>query len=260
MQQELFPVYNQYSDKKVLIGLSGGINSMAILCWLASYPEDKKPKELHLFYAHFEEHSPDTLPFVIEGVSYAEKHFEKVIYTQTNNSVLDFFRSQKMIPHPTVAPCTRILKIEPMLKYAKDNNIDIDLVGYVKEEGRRIRNMHSKNPSTKETKDFPIANQENEWCFQIVKKELGWYPKIYDIKDHKGNRIFPHNNCLPCKNMQSNDFDKVKQYFPDYWEKAVALSNELQKHWGRDKVEFYTKFGRDNLGLEPQPCEVCAFD
>jgi 3'-phosphoadenosine 5'-phosphosulfate sulfotransferase (PAPS reductase)/FAD synthetase len=260
MQQELFTNYIDYSNQKVLIGLSGGINSMAVLCCLALYPDELKPKELHLFYAHFDEHSPDTLPFVIAGLAYAETKFLNVIYSQTNNSVLEFFREQKMIPHPIIAPCTRALKIEPMMKYAKENGIDVDLVGYVKEESRRIRNMHKKNPETKTTKAFPIANKENEWCFQIVKKEIGWYPKIYDIKNPDGSRMFPHNNCLPCKNMQSSDFDKVKLHFPEYWQKAIDLSNELEKHWGRDKTEFYTKFGRDSLGTDTQPCEVCAFD
>ncbi len=259
MQQDLFIEYQDYSNKKVLIGLSGGINSMAVLCWLASYPEEFKPKELHLFYAHFKEHSPDTLPFVIAGVLYAERNFQKVIYTQTNNSVLAFFKEQKMVPHPAIAPCTRVLKIEPMMKYAKENGINIDLVGYVKEERRRIKNMHKKNPDTKNTKGFPIAHKENEWCFQIVKKEIGWYPKIYDIKEADGSRTFHHNNCLPCKNMQTDDFDMVKKHFPEYWQKAVELSEQLQKHWGRDKIEFYTKFGRD-LGQEKQPCEICAWD
>ncbi len=260
MQQELFIEYQDYSQKKVLIGLSGGINSMAVLCWLSSYPKEFKPKELHLFYAHFEEHSPDTLPFVIAGLEYAERNFEKVFYEQKNNSVLAFFKEQKMIPHPMIAPCTRVLKIEPMAKYAKENGIDIDLVGYIKDEGRRIRNMWSKNPDTKITKGFPISNKENEWCFEIVKKEIGWYPKIYDIKNADGSRTFPHNNCLPCKNMQTKDFDLVKKHFHEYWQKAVELSEQLQKHWGRDKVEFYTKFGRPDLGLDKQPCEVCAFD
>jgi len=259
MQQELFIEYQDYSNQKVMIGLSGGINSMAVLCWLASYPDEFKPKQLHLFYAHFLEHSPDTLPFVIAGVEYAERNFEKVFYTETTNSVLEFFKESKMIPHPMVAPCTRILKIEPMLKYAQEKAIDIDLVGYIKEEGRRIKNMHKKNPDTKSTKGFPIAHKANEWCFQIVKKEIGWYPIIYDIKDTKGNRIFTHNNCLPCKNMQTDDFEMVKKHFPEYWQKAIELSEHLQKYWGRDKVEFYTKFGRD-LGQDRQPCEICDFD
>ena len=55
-----------YRSVKVMIGLSGGINSMAVLVWLAQY--ELRPKELHLFYAHFEEHSPGTLEFVLAGV------------------------------------------------------------------------------------------------------------------------------------------------------------------------------------------------
>lgn len=260
MQQELFIEHEDYSQKKVLIGLSGGINSMAVLCWLSDFPQEYKPKELHLFYAHFEEHSPDTLPFVIAGVAFAEKHFKDVRYTQTDNSVIDFFKSQNMIPHPMIAPCTRVLKIEPMMTYAKDNGIDIDLVGYVREEKRRIRNMWQKNPSTKETKGFPISNKPNEWCFQIVSKHLGWYPKIYDIKKPDGSRVFPHNNCLPCKNMGTEDFEDVRVHFPEYWQKAMELSEHLEKHWGRNKTEFYTRFGREMLGVDKQPCEICAFD
>ena len=258
MQQELFINIHDYSQMKVLIGLSGGINSMAVLCWLASYPQEFKPKELHLFYAHFKEHSPDTLPFVVEGIEFAKKHFDVIHYTQTNNSVISFFKEQKMIPHPAISPCTRVLKIEPMAKYAKDNGIDVDLVGYVREEKRRIRNMFSKSPITKETKGFPISNYSNEWCFEIVLKNIGWYPKIYDIKDAKGNRIFPHNNCLPCKNMQTKDFEMVKKHFPEYWQDAIDLSEELQKHWGRDKGTYYSKFGRDDNG--DIQCEVCKFD
>ncbi len=259
MQTELFIEHEDYSDRKVLIGLSGGINSMALLCWLATIEDKFKPKELHLFYSHFTEHSPDTELFTLAGVEYANKHFKKVVYIQMNNSVLDFFEDAKMIPHPMIAPCTRALKIEPMMKYAKENDIDIDLVGYVKDEARRIRNMHKKNPSTKQTKGFPIASKENEWCFDIVKKEIGWYPKIYDIRESNGKRTFPHNNCLPCKNMQMSDFEKVKLHFPEYWEKAMQLTENLNKHWGRNKIEFYTNFGRD-LGQEKQPCETCNFD
>lgn len=248
-----------YSNVKVMIGLSGGINSMAVLVWLANY--ELKPKELHLFYAHFEEHSPGTLEFVLAGVEYAKKNFEKVIYKQTNNSVLDYFRRQKMIPHPTSAPCTRFLKIEPMVSYAFENGITVDLVGYVRSEKRRVKNMQSKGADNLfMSKQFPILQQDNEWCFDVVKKEIGFYPAIYDIKNAKGKRVFTHNNCLPCKNMQIDDFEEVKEFFPDYWQKAMDLSNDLQKYWGRSENDFYTTFGRPDLGLQKQPCEVCADD
>lgn len=133
--------YMDYSKLKVLIGLSAGINSMAILCDLAKFPDRLKPKELHLFYAHFEEHSNDSLQFVLDGVEFAKNNFEKVVYKQTNNSVIKFFEEQKMIPHPITSPCTRKLKIEPINRYCKENSIDVDLVGYVRNEKRRIINM-----------------------------------------------------------------------------------------------------------------------
>lgn len=248
-----------YRNVKVMIGLSGGINSMAVLVWLANY--ELKPKELHLFYAHFEEHSPGTLEFVLAGVEYAKRNFETVIYKQTNNSVLDYFKEQKMIPHPTAAPCTRFLKIEPMVTYAFENGITVDLVGYVRTEKRRVKNMQSKGADNLfMSKQFPILQQDNEWCFDVVKKGIGFYPAIYDIRNAKGKRVFTHNNCLPCKNMQIDDFEEVKEFFPDYWQKAMDLSTELQKYWGRSENEFYTTFGRPDLGLEKQPCEVCAAD
>jgi 3'-phosphoadenosine 5'-phosphosulfate sulfotransferase (PAPS reductase)/FAD synthetase len=279
-----------YSNKKVLIGLSGGINSMALLCHLSDYPEYYRPKEIHLFYAHFKEHSPDTLGFVLSGVEYAKRIFKNVTYIQTDNSVLEFFKEQKMIPHPMIAPCTRILKIIPMAKYMVDNDIDIDLVGYVKEEARRIANMRKKNESNFNTKQFPISSESNEWCFDIVKKEIGWYPKIYDLKWNdaefisyttenlyrlpddvqkritkkmgKDKRVFTHNNCLPCKNMQLDEMLAVEFFYRDYWNAASNLSEELQKHWGRQKNEFYTTFGRQDheTNYQKQSCGVCALD
>ena len=190
-----------------------------------------------------------------------KKHFKKVIYTQTNNSVLDFFKDQKMIPHPTSAPCTRILKIEPMITYAFENGITVDLVGYVRNEKRRIKNMESKGANNLfMSKEFPIFDQDNEWCFGVCKKEIGFYPAIYDIRNKKGKRIFKHNNCLPCKNMQMKDFEQVKEFYPEYWQRAMELSAYLNKYWGRSEDDFYTSFGRPDLGLEKQPCEVCAMD
>lgn len=271
MQLDIFLEQKDYSQSKVLIGLSGGINSMAVLCWLASYPEQYKPKELHLFYAHFTEHSPDTFEFVADGIRFARRHFKDVRVKITRNSVLAFFRQQKMIPHPMSSPCTRLLKIVPMMEYAAINEIKIDLVGYIREEKRRVLNMASKSDSSVKdvsvqignlSKQFPISNKDNEWCFAIVKRELGWYPKIYDIKDRKGKRLFTHNNCLPCKNMDTEDFQLVETFYPDYWKQATGLSEELKLYWGRDAEEFYTTFGRKDYetNYQKQPCQICAED
>ncbi len=254
-----------------MIGLSGGINSMAVLCWLIE--QENKPKEVHLFYAHFAEHSPDTFQFVADGIRYARKHFDKVHVKITSNNVLDYFRKNKMIPHPALSPCSRQLKIEVASAYAFQNDIKVDMIGYVKHElKRRLSKQKAKSQDAlwQLEKQYPIGAFTDEWCFEIVMKHIGWYPAIYDLKwteedfneglcdkEDIGKRIFKHNNCLPCKNMDTKDMGAVKKYFPEKHNKAIELSAELGKHWGRDKAEFYTMFGRD-LGQD-STCKDCVW-
>lgn len=310
MQQEMFIQQEDYSGEKVLLGLSGGINSAAVLAWISQYPEEFKPKELHLYYAHFEEHSSDTFRFVKDCIRYARKHFENVKVKITRNSVLRFFEEQKMIPHPMLAPCTKHLKIIPMHQYMKEQGIKVDLVGYVREEKKRMFNMAEKvdsdivNRSVQADeikKHFPISDKYNEWCFQIVEQTIGWYPEIYNLKWNDldfmtfvvlnlgrfdadiqkrlktklgtRERVFTHNNCLPCKNMQQDDFLAVEFFYPEYHKPAMDLSERLQKMWGRALKEnkgdqtiedlfFHLTFGRtdEETGYQKQSCGVCAFD
>lgn len=278
-----------YRNEKVCLGLSAGINSMTVLCWLANY--EYKPKDIYIFYAHFKEHSPESLEFVLSGVEYAKKHFDNVIFECTQNSILEYFEQEKMIPHPTYAPCTRALKIEPVHKFISYHNCTIDLVGYIRSEKRRIVNMESKGVNDLFlSKHFPISDLSDSDCFEIVKREIGWYPKIYDLKWNdagfmefvKANLsrftediqrkvlkklgtekpVFKHNNCLPCKNMQIDDLLCVEYFYPEFYKQAMELSKKLQKHWGRDKDSFVdafmTTFGREDWEVE-NGCKVCLF-
>lgn len=301
MQSEMFTEYEDFSGDDVLVGLSGGINSAAVLCLLASWPEAYKPRTLHLFYAHFEEHSPDTYQFVEALISFARMKFKNVVVKITYNSVLSFFADEKMIPAPALSPCTRKLKIIPMHEYMIEHSITVDFVGYVKEEIRRVRNMAKKTDNSIVgrsvtidgiKKVFPISDKSNEWCFVIVNECIGWYPLIYTLKFNdkglikfmtknlhrlspdnrqqminklgKRKRVFPHNNCLPCKNMQEEDYLFVEYFYYEYYKKSIELSEQLKAHWGRilktktvDELNFKLDFGtaESNDG-----CSVCNFD
>ena len=270
MQLDLIIDQEDFSNEKVMLGLSAGINSAAVLCWLADYPEHLKPKELHIFYAHLQEHSPDSYPFVKDLIRYAKNHFKNVFVKITRNSVLRFFEDQKMIPHPMLSPCTRLLKLLPMHEYMADNNIKIDLVGYVREEAkRRTRKVAKKTKQTIQDrslvidgvkKHYIISDKYNEWCFEIVKQRIGWYPAIYNIKVN-GKRIFTHNNCLPCKNYNEQEFANVEIYYPEYYNEAKKTADKLDQFWGRTETSFYTTFGRTESELKSQPgCEICLFD
>ena len=236
-----------FSGKKIMIGLSGGINSMAVLCWLGELPEAQRPDELHLFYADFKEHSPDTLQFVLDGWTWAKCRFNSVRYTQTDNSVMDYFEQEGIIPHPTVSPCSQNLKILPMLKYAYSEAIQIDLIGYVSKEVRRA-NRAKKNGKVDMffQKDFPILGKDDNWCFEIVDKNIGWHPAIYDIRDKRGKRVFTHNNCLPCKNMTPKQLKSTAEHYPEKFARALSVEKSTGSYFGRSKCDTW--------------CAVCNFD
>jgi len=230
-----------------MIGLSGGINSMAVLCWLGELPDAQRPDELHLFYADFVEHSPDTLQFVLDGWTWANSRFKIVRYTQTDNSVMEYFEQEGIIPHPKLSPCSQNLKILPMLKYAYSEAIQIDLIGYVSKEVKRAkRAVKNGNNDMFFQKDFPILGKDDDWCFEIVDRNIGWHPAIYDIKDEKGKRVFTHNNCLPCKNMTPKQLEATKTHYPDKFSRALEVEQNTGSYFGRSKCDT--------------GCAVCSFD
>lgn len=260
-----------------MIGLSAGINSAAVLVWLDTLPRQNRPQCLHLYHAHFIEHSADSLPFVLALVQWAKERFTNVIYKQTDHSIIEFFRRSKMIPHPANSPCSRLLKIVPMLEYMAFHQLDIDLIGYISEEKGRATKMRSKYSQDSKRKAFPIIDRTNEWCFTIVKEKFGWYPAIYDLrwndqafvhwmegnidrlpedaqrrvrkKLHTDKRVFKHNNCLPCKNMNLEDMLILEYAYPDRLNTALDLSKQLQKYWGRDATAYYQVFAGHHCSM-----------
>jgi hypothetical protein len=244
--------YQDLSEKVVFIGLSGGINSAAVLAYIGSvYPEQYRPKKVYAFYSHLIEHSEGTLSFVRECVRYGKRAFKEFSIKVSVGSVNDLFRKQGFIPHPTLSPCTEKLKIIPMMRYKATIEYDIDLVGFVASEKRRIKRQQEKaeNP---EKIIYPISMYTDEECIELVSRVIGKYPKIYDIKDERGKRVFKHNNCLPCKNMEGNiymtgeatkQYEDVKTHYPQRYNDAVKVIEDIRErkgkevYWGRKKKE-----------------------
>jgi 3'-phosphoadenosine 5'-phosphosulfate sulfotransferase (PAPS reductase)/FAD synthetase len=247
--EAIFPCMKSkdFSEDRVRIGLSGGINSAALLCWLATECEPHyRPLWLGLYYCHLREHSPKTARFVFDSVRYARRHFPEVVFGMHRCSAVDFFEAENFIPHPTLSPCTEHLKIEPMERWHHENRCTINLIGFVKHELKRRSEKSIKTEA--DLIKYPIGHYTEEDCFSIVDREIGWHPPIYDLRDAKGKRLFTHNNCLPCKNMNSRQLQAVADHFPKYWNRAKAMADRINNYWGRD-AEF-----------APDPCSLCTFD
>lgn len=238
---------DDFSAEIPSLGISAGINSAALLCYLATvHPASKRPKTLLMYYAHLREHSPESVKFVADCVRYARRHFSVVKFGMSRASVVDFFETEKFIPHPTVSPCTAHLKVIPMEKWSDANGSTMDLIGFIEEERRRI--VRAVNRDKEGRARFPIAHMNEAECYEIVDREIGWHPSIYDIRNENGGRVFKHNNCLPCKNMTKSQLESVATHFPEYWERAAAMAERIGNYWGRP-----TDYPAD-------PCARCLFD
>ncbi len=149
-----------YSGLRVMLPLSGGINSGALLCALGrEVSPERWPCELHLYASHFKEHSPGTLSFVLALIRYAKRTFPLVKWKVTRNSVNAYFIEQKMIPHPTLSPCSRELKVKPAREYFEQHELDIELIGYVDTDTiRRGKKSRFERLSEQPQKRFPILS------------------------------------------------------------------------------------------------------
>jgi hypothetical protein len=236
---------DDFSEDVPRLGTSGGINSGALLCYLASeHPPEKRPRRLLMYYAHLREHSPGTMRFVKLQVRYAREHFPAVEFGMQRASVVDFFEAENFIPHPLYSPCTEHLKVEPMERWSIAHGATLDLIGYVRHERKRQAVAQKK---AERDVAFPIANLSEEDCFALVRREIGWYPPIYDIREN-GKRVFSHNNCLPCKNMTLKQLRAVAKYYPRYFERAMRMAERIGNYWGRP-----SEYAGD-------PCALCVFD
>jgi len=267
MQKSIFEILqdHNYHSKKVMIGLSGGINSAAALVYLCE-EVDELPEDIYLYYSHLKEHSPDTKDFVLACVEYAKKHFKNVIFETSDNSMTEYCRNEfKGIPQPKITPCTKFLKLMQMTNFMEKHSIELDIVGYVRHEYSRMQRQIDRGVKNK---DYLIAHLSDEDCFSIVKKHIGWYPDIYKLKwddnrisealekwgselhpkqyntiskyhnqgynnMRKSYRVFKHNNCLPCKNMHQWEIFLIRIFYPDYYKVAKDLEIELDSYWGR---------------------------
>jgi 3'-phosphoadenosine 5'-phosphosulfate sulfotransferase (PAPS reductase)/FAD synthetase len=242
-----FAKTDDFSGDRARIGLSGGINSAALLCYLATeHPEHKRPRWLGLYYAHLREHSPRTFRFVKDAVRYARRKFPQVAFGMHRCSAVDYFEAEKFLPRPQFSPCTEHLKIVPMERWDERHGVTIDLIGFVRHEMSRRGEKHLKSEA--DLIRFPIAHLTEDDCYRIVDREIGWHPPIYDIRDEKGRRVFTHNNCLPCKNMTRRQLEAVREHFPAYYERAMKMACRIGRTWGRKK---------DEAG---DPCALCTFD
>lgn len=243
------------SRERPMIGLSGGINSAAVLVYVcAVLPEHHRPRDLFLFHADLVEHSPDTVAHVAACHAWARRNFrqrgldpDRVRFSMRSASVVDFFERERFIPHRVLTPCTEHLKLIPMRAWAQSHveaghGPTCDLIGFVTTEDTREDNNNERQRNgawscSGGDNVFPIRHLTNADCLRLVDEHIGWHPAIYDIRQPDGRRAFSHNNCLPCKNMNTRALERTGQHFPKRAKRAVDMAERIGSYWAHDEAD-----------------------
>jgi 3'-phosphoadenosine 5'-phosphosulfate sulfotransferase (PAPS reductase)/FAD synthetase len=166
-------------------------------------------------------HHPDNERYIAD----CEKLFGKKITTYQNEKYADIyevFRDRRFINSPYGAPCTKFLKKRMRQVWEKDHDWKHQVFGF-EFQGREMKRAErfSKNyPHTKAI--FPLIEDEmtKEDCINLIQSHGIVLPQMYLLG-------YSNNNCIGCVKGNMGYWNKIRQDFPEVFEKMAALEREL---------------------------------
>lgn len=158
-----------------------------------------------------------------------EEWYKKKIHTiksKKYDSVYDVCKKQKIFNIiGKGAACTYQLKKIPRMDLEDNNNIEAQVFGF---EFSKHELMRSKRFS----EQYPYTNP----LYPLQEKQLT-KPNCRKILEDRGIKIplmyklgFHNNNCLGCIKGGMGYWNKIREYFPEEFEKFAKLEREVVKH------------------------------
>lgn len=201
---------------KVMSNFSGGVGSaVASLCALEKYGD------VELWFSDTLWEDPTSYEFISD---FENKFGVKVNRYCLGITPLELFEFKRMIPYNYRAPCTEVFKILPAIGFMRKNDITHQIIGYGKDEARRINRMKERDTHLT-TKEFPLLELEEDAMFYAKKWDIT-LPVLYS----KG---FSHNNCGGrCIKQGVASWKLLRKEYPDRFEEVALWEEKMQKLLG----------------------------
>lgn len=230
-------------DKITVAWWSGGITS-AVACRLAL----EKYTNVKIVYIETGSHHQDTLRFKND----CENWYGQNIITIQNNKYSNHFEvieKTKYINGVSGARCTGELKKNVRAKYEKENNIGNQVWGYeftIHEINRAIRTKEQyayTNPL------FPLIENKltKSECLGIIKMAGIEIPAMYKLG-------YNNNNCIGCVKGGAGYWNKIKNDFPDIFNKMAKIERNVNATCLKDNNgKIYLDTLTPNKGKHTEP-------
>ena len=212
---------------KYLAWFSCGVTSAAA-CLIAL--EKFGVDNVHLAYIHINSQHPDNDRFIkaFERATGAKVHIYQHWRYKDQFEVIE---KEQYINGPAGAKCTSILKKDVRRAIEKELNPEYQIFGFefTKHEINRAIRFQQQHPGISciyPLIEFKInKNRAGGFVMDALRAEL---PKMYGLG-------FNNNNCIGCVKGSKNYWLRVKEFFPDKFERMAKLERRLDRTCLKDR-------------------------
>ncbi len=197
-------IKNMNTEVKHVVGLSGGKDSTALALRLA----EVEPRQ----YEYICNETGDELPEMLDHWKRLEDLLKApIIRVRHERGLFDEVRHQQMLPSVFARWCTRILKIEPTLKYMEQLSDDSVLYVGLRADEEVRRGIYGADVNVR----FPM-------------REWGWdESNVWKYLDSRGVCIPKRTDCAICPYQRLGEWRDLWQNYPDRFIQAVNLEDEI---------------------------------
>ncbi len=269
------PNITKIKNKKIVVGMSGGVDSSVALILLKEQGWDPVGVSLKLpVWKNKNNCLKENVCCTQESFEIAKdickkagvKHYIFDVAKDFKSGVIKYFINEykeNRTPNPCVI-CNRILKFEKLFEFAKKHDIEYVATGHyakikLNTKTKEYELLLSKD--TQKDQTYSLSNIKKEWLGNII-FPLGDFLKndVYEIAKKRGFDYFE-------KSKQSQDFCFVaNKSFDDFLKKEIGvkqgfIKDKQGKILGKHKgLHFYTIGQRKGIGLSGGPYYVSKKD
>lgn len=195
---------------------SAGITS-TVACKLAL----EQHGDVKLFYIETGAHHPDNTRYIKD----CEKWFGCKIQVVQNKKYADHFdviQKTRYVNGPTGARCTLELKKSVRQTLQDELMPDAQIFGFEfsKEEINRAIRFKEQHPETNPIYPLIESRLSKNECAGIIAMAGIQLPEMYRLG-------YNNNNCIGCVKGKSGYWNKIRQDFPDVFDKMAAAEREV---------------------------------
>lgn len=211
----VIPRQGLFGPGRVLMWFScGAASAVAAKMAVETYP-DYSVEVLYCDTLKYEH--PDNRRFFDDVSRWIGKNV-KIVCSDKFKDIFDVFTRERYLNGPNGAPCTRALKRNVRKAYQCPE--DIHVFGYTSDEAIRIADFETDNRDI--TCAWLLADNgiTKRDCYRIVQEAGIKLPAMYLLG-------YKNNNCIGCVKGGSGYWNKIRDDFPEAYERTAAMERTL---------------------------------